>query len=105
MFHDIDLCEIFECAHLKFMVSVWSKHRYTHVHNAVMLVWGLLRFTPIWVHRFLESCLLIKACTLGESNLSAVAVHIRLQEAHHQFTERTQILFGHLLVSQGKRVA
>ena len=28
--HDIDFCEIFECAHLKFMVCGRSKHRYTH---------------------------------------------------------------------------
>ena len=41
--------EIFECAHLKFTVSGWSKqtnkHRYTR--NAVTLVWGSLRLAPI----------------------------------------------------------
>ena len=40
----VDLCEIFECARLKFTVSGWSKQasidRYTHVRNAVTLVWG-----------------------------------------------------------------
>ena len=51
----VELHEIFECAHLKFMVSgrskqvskQASKHRYTHVRNAVTLVWGLLRLAPI----------------------------------------------------------
>ena len=39
-------CEILECADLKFPVSGRSKHRYTHVRNAVMLVWGSLRLAP-----------------------------------------------------------
>ena len=46
----VDVCEIFECAHLKFMVSGWSKQasiaRYTHTRSAVMLVWGSLRLAP-----------------------------------------------------------
>ena len=47
---DIDLREIFECAHLKFTVSGQStidRWTYTRVHNAVMLVWGSLRLAPI----------------------------------------------------------
>ena len=48
--HNIDLREIFEYVHLKFMVSGRSKQAskqpYTHVHNAVTLVWGSLKLTP-----------------------------------------------------------
>ena len=49
MLHDIDLREIFECAHLKFTVSGRSIDRYidTRVRNAVTLVWGSLRLAPI----------------------------------------------------------
>ena len=41
--------ETFECSHLKFMVSGWSKQTsiHTRVHNAVTLVWGSLRFAPV----------------------------------------------------------
>ena len=42
---DIDLHEIFECAHLK-LYAKWSvqesKQTYTHMCNEVLLVWGLL---------------------------------------------------------------
>ena len=40
----------FQCAHLKFIVygcKQANKHIYTHIHNAVSLVWGLFRLTPI----------------------------------------------------------
>ena len=51
MVHDIDLHEIFECAHLKFMVNGQFKQAcidtHTHSHNEVTLVWGLLRLTLI----------------------------------------------------------
>ena len=53
LLHDIDLREVFEFAHLKFPVSGRSKQTivqayiHTHIHNAVMLVWGLLRLAPI----------------------------------------------------------
>ena len=49
----IGLREIFECAYLKFTVSGQSKQTnkltsiHTRVCNAVTLVWGLLRLTPI----------------------------------------------------------
>ena len=49
----VDLCEIFECAHLKFTVSGRSKQTnkrtsiHTRVCNAVTLVWGSLRLAPI----------------------------------------------------------
>lgn len=40
-----------ECAHLKFMVSSWSKQTskqaYSGMHNAIMLLWGSLRLVPI----------------------------------------------------------
>ena len=45
--HNIDLCEIFECAHVKFTVSGRSIAVLpTRVHNAVMLLWGSLRLAP-----------------------------------------------------------
>ena len=43
----------FKRAHLKFMVwrkQAFKKNIHTHVHNAVTLVWGSLRLTPISVH-------------------------------------------------------
>ena len=43
MLHDINLCETFECTHLKFTVSGLS------MRNAVMLVCGLLRLAPITI--------------------------------------------------------
>ena len=47
----VDLCEIFEYAHLKFTVigqsKQASKHRYTNVCNAVTLVWGSLKLAPM----------------------------------------------------------
>ena len=43
MLHDINLREIFECAHLKFTVSGLS------MCNPVTLVWGSLRFAPITI--------------------------------------------------------
>ena len=52
MLHDINLCGIFECAHLKFTVSGRSKQASKHsqihtcVRNAVTLVWGSLRLAP-----------------------------------------------------------
>ena len=49
--HEIDLREIFECAHLKFTVygrKQASTYVYmlTHFRNAVPLVWGSLRLAP-----------------------------------------------------------
>ena len=46
MLHMIDICEIFECANLKFMVYGCKQlqasiGRYTHERNALSLVWGL----------------------------------------------------------------
>ena len=48
MLHDIDLREIFECAHLKFTVSGRSKHSQIHTHfrNAVTLSVGLAQARP-----------------------------------------------------------
>ena len=60
-----------------------------------------------WVHRLLKVKHARKPntwCNKYSSHLSAVVVHIRLQEAHHQFTDGTQVLFGHLLVSRRKRM-
>ena len=62
--HNIDLCEIFECAHLKFTVSDRSIASRTHtcVHNVVTLVWGLLRLAPIKIHmKLLDKCQLLAA--------------------------------------------
>ena len=59
MLHDIDLREIFECAHL---ISGRSKQTskqaniHTDVCNAITLVWGSLRLVPI-----IEPTLLLKS--------------------------------------------
>ena len=50
--NNIDLREIFECAHLKFTVYGRKQARtyicmLTHFRNAVPLVWGSLRLAPI----------------------------------------------------------
>ena len=60
-----------------------------------------------WVHRLLKVKHARKPntwCNKYSSHLSAVVVHIRLQEAHHQFTDGTQVLFGHLFVSRRNRM-
>ena len=49
--------EILECAHLKFTVSGQSKQtnkHYTHLCNAVTLVWDSLRLTPMMCQSVFE---------------------------------------------------
>ena len=57
--HDIDLREIFQCAHLKFTVSGQSiaSRIHTHMRNAVTLVWGSLRLTLIGYSSIYKACI------------------------------------------------
>ena len=56
MLHDIDLCEIFEYAHLKLTVSGRPKQAniHTHVRNEVTLVWRSVRLLPHYCNRTVD---------------------------------------------------
>ena len=68
MLHDIDLCEIFECTHLKFTVSGRSTNS-VRVQCSHAIVWGSLRLEPISSYSVLPSCLRSEIKILSHAEL------------------------------------
>ena len=74
--------KIFKCAHFK-IYSKWSvqtKSIHTHVHNAVTLVWGSLRLTPITGKRVnnIQPILVISPATNFNKEFNMLCYKLRL---------------------------